>query len=468
MKRSALVAAALGSTCLLFAGEKMDQPSVITVDPKAVAVERFLGFGAEWDPNFWAEHNVQLGVTEDDWAVVVKRIQWMKLPVVRMMIQARWCTKGDGKFDWDTPNMKSLYRHLDVCQKAGIRVFLTDWGVATWCKVPGFSGNDDPKYADAIGTYLGYLIGQKGYTCIKHFILVNEPNYEGGGWDRWKKGVENVAKVLAERKLPVTFVGTDAAHDDGWHRKGVDQLAKCFSIWEIHRYAPQAEVLKGDLEGYFRKQWDYARANDLGAHDKLFMVGEAGMREGMVSSHTNTNIHTYDYGVFMADYGVQAARSGAAAVSAWMLDDSSHKGFNWGLWKTKAEGMALKPWFYPWALLCRFVRPGSTIYRLPQPNPRCRLLAARVPPKGATESFDTTYVLVNRGDAEVTVRLKLSDGDMWPSTLVLYLYSRASAPADKDGFPVPVKTVEGGPGESVPVTCPPDAVLFVVCRTHRT
>ncbi len=462
MKRPVLIAAALSFDCLLFAGEKMEQPNTATVDPKAVAVERFLGFGAEWDPNFWVEPNLQLGVTEDDWATVVKRIRWMKLPLVRMMVQARWCTKGDGKFDWESPNMKSLYRHLDVCQKEGITVFLTDWGVATWCKVPGFSGNDDPKYADAIGTYLDYLTNQRGYTCIKHFILVNEPNYEGGGWDRWKKGVENVAKVLADRKLKVTFVGTDAAHDDAWQQRGVEQLAKCFGGWEIHRYAPVAEVLKGELEGYFRKQWDYALTHDLAAHEKFFMVGECGMREGMVSSHTNTNIQTYDYAVFMADYGVQAARSGAAAVSAWMLDDSSHKGFNWGMWKTKADGMALKPWFYTWGLLCRALPPGSTVYKVAQPNARFRILAASLRLRQGEKARDWTFVLVNRGAAEVPVVLKVPGGG--GATFRHYLFSRASAPVDADGFPVPVKEATGDLAQGLPVACPADAVVIVTSR----
>jgi hypothetical protein len=459
MTRPALIAAALSITCLLFAGEKMDEGNAIAVDRKAVAVERFLGFGAEWDPNFWAEHNLQLGVTEDDWATVVKRIRWMRLPLVRMMIQARWCTKGDGKFDWDTPGMKSLYRHLDVCQAEGITVFLTDWGVATWCKVPGFSGNDDPKYADAIATYLDYLINQKGYTCIKHFILVNEPNYEGGGWDRWKRGVENVAKVLAARKLKVTFVGTDAAHDDEWHRRGVDQLANAFGTWEIHRYAPQAEVLKGDLEAYFRKQWAYALTNDLNAHDKLLMVGEAGMRDGMVGASANTNIDSYDYGVFMADYAVQAVRSGAAAVSAWMLDDSSHKGFKWGLWKNKAEGLALRPWFYTWSLLCRTVPPGSTIFRAPQPNARFRVLAARLPVRDAQKTPHWTFVLVNRGESEASVVLRVPEvGDL---ALQHYLYSRTSAAADKEGLPLPVKEEKANLSVGLSVTCPADSVLFV-------
>jgi len=462
MEGSAPIAAAMSLACLLFAGEKMEQQPVIAVDPRAVAVERFLGFGAEWDPNFWAEHNLQLGVNEDGWALVIKRIRWMRLPLVRMMIQVRWCTKGDGTFDWETPNMKSLYRHLDVCQKEGITVFLTDWGVATWCKVAGFSGNDDPKYADAIGTYLDYLTNQRGYTCIKHFILVNEPNYEGGGWDRWRRGVENVARVLAARKLPVTFVGTDAAHDDDWHRRGVDQLAKCFRIWEIHRYAPKAEVLAGDLEGYLRKQWDYALTRDLDAHEKTFMVGEAGMRDGMVGSHTNTNIQTYDYGVFMADYAVQAARSGAAAVSAWMLDDASHKGFNWGMWKTKAEGMALKPWFYTWALLCRSVPPGSTIFRTAQPSARFRILAARCPSREPRGTYGWTFVLVNRGDDAASLKLTVPGGGA--VALRHYLYSRSSAPADKDGFPLPVKESQADLAQGLQVVVPPDAVLILTSQ----
>jgi len=452
-----LVSSVFACSSGLLAAEGAETPSVLTPDPKAVAVERFLGFGAEWDPNFWVEPNLQLGVTEDDWAVVVKRIRWMKLPLVRMMIQARWCTKGDEKFDWETPNMKSLCRHLDVCQKEGIRVFLTDWGVATWCKVPGFSGNDDPKYADAIGTYLAYLTNQRGYTCIKHFILVNEPNYEGGGWDRWKKGVENVAKVLADRKLKVTFVGTDAAHDDAWHQRGVDQLSKCFAAWEIHRYAPVAEVLKGELEAYFRKQWDYALTRDLDANEKFFMVGEAGMREGMVGSHTNTNIQTFDYAVFMADYAVQAARSGAAAVSAWMLDDSSHKGFNWGMWKTKADRMALKPWFYTWALLSRTVPPGSTIYRLPQPNPRLRILAARFSNRKVQYPFDWTFCFVNRSDVEASVKLTVPGGGTLPFSH--YLFSRASAPADEDGFPTAGRQERAELAQGLALTCPGNAVV---------
>ncbi|KKM04162.1 hypothetical protein LCGC14_1767030, partial [marine sediment metagenome] len=143
-------------------------PMQIVVEGRSAIAKRFLGFGAEWDPMFWAPFNRKLGVTEKDWRLVVERIRWMRMPIVRMMMLSRWCTQGDGRFDWDSPEMKGLYRHLDVCQKLGIAVILTDWGCATWTKVPGYSGTADPKYAEGIGRYMDHLINRRGYTCIKY------------------------------------------------------------------------------------------------------------------------------------------------------------------------------------------------------------------------------------------------------------------------------------------------------------
>ena len=59
----------------------------------------------------------------------------------------------------------------------------------------------DLNYAEAIGTYLDYLINQRGYTCIRYFIMVNEPNYEVGDWDRWQSGIENVSVKVMDGTL---------------------------------------------------------------------------------------------------------------------------------------------------------------------------------------------------------------------------------------------------------------------------
>src|ERR1035437_2617425 len=153
-----------------------EESVVVTVDCNAVACKSFMGFGVEWDPGFWHEWNVKNGVTEADWDLVTKRITWMKIPIVRMMMQVKWCYLDGDKFDWDSGNMKNLYRYLDVCQKLKITVILTDWGCEPdWLKVSGVANVGDPKYAAAIGAYLDHLLNAKHYTCIKYFIMVNEP-----------------------------------------------------------------------------------------------------------------------------------------------------------------------------------------------------------------------------------------------------------------------------------------------------
>jgi hypothetical protein len=345
---------------------------MITIRADKPVVPNFLGFGAEWDPGFWTQGayktgkdaKAMSGVTEQDWELVVKRIRWMRLPLVRMMILSRWCTEGDGKFNWETREMQSLYRHLDVCQKEDIQVILTDWGcVPSWTKVAGYSGIGDPKYAAGIGTYLDYLVNERKYSCIRYFILVNEPNFEAGGYDNWKQGVLNVAQVLGERKLneKIRFLGSDMSGADDWHRKAVDQLQAALGGYDFHRYPPEAEVRSGKLERYVAGMWQYALTKDPQARNKPLLVAEAGVFSPGFTASQNPLHLNYEYGLYMADYAAQAVNAGSQAVLAWMLDDSSHENFTWGMWKNKGGNFALKPWFHTWGLLTRCFPRGSSI-----------------------------------------------------------------------------------------------------------
>ena len=434
----------------------------VEIVPDAVACKSFLGFGAEWDPYYGLE------MPEEHWALVVKRIRWMKLPIVRTMIQSKWCYRGEDRFDWDSAEMRRLYRHLDVCQKEGITVILTDWGCASrdasvnaWMKAPGLKGTDDPKYAEVIGTYLDRLIQNKGYSCIRYFILVNEPNWVAESWESWKKGVQNVAQAIKARGLDskVTFVGSDYCQDaQDWHYRAVDQLSPLLGAYDLHRYARDAEVHGGQLEAYIRKQWDYALAKDPNAGKKPFIIAESGRQDGGFSAQGNQSIATYDYGLFMADYAVQAARAGSWALLAWMLDDSSHKGFGWGIWSDSASGLKLRPWFHPWSLLCRYVPPGSTVYRPKQSSDKVRVLAARAPGKDG----GWTFCVVNPSRRPAKIALSVPDSEARAAvTLKRYLYSADSAKADDDGFPVPVATEQGDLRKGLDLECPARAAVFL-------
>jgi len=239
----------------------------------------------------------------------------------------------------------------------------------------------------------------------------------------------------------------------------VDQLQHILGAYDVHRYANSTRVRTGELETYWRTHWDYALEHDPAAKGKPFIVGEAGMHDDAQHPTGNPHIGEYGYGVFMADYAVQAARAGSAAVSAWMLDDNSHKGFFWGLWGNKENGMKLRPWFYPWSLLSRYFPMGSVIYRAAQTSADLRILAARIPAHGRQGGDAWTFCLVNR--AEITANVTLRVPGAPALELQRYVYSEKEAPADADGFPTPVATERGVLAKGIAVPCPGNSAVFL-------
>ena len=446
-------AGVLALVVLVKLSSKPSKTEVASIGFESVACEDFLGFGAEWDSRAYNEH----GVTEEDFELIADRIRWMRLPLVRTMMQTRWCYSGEGKFDWETRDMQSLYRQLDLCQRENVTVLLTDWGCEPeWLRIPGIKDVADPKYAEAIGTYMDYLINQRRYTCIKYFILVNEPNYEVRSWDRWRKGLENVAGALAARGLDerVTLMGPDHSNADEWLQQAADQLSDILGAYDIHRYEGDDVVRPGLLEAYFRRQWEYVRAKDPESDRKPFVIGEAGLNDDADHPYGNRRIDSFEYGLFMADYAVQAARSGAAAVSAWMLDDNSHPGFYWGMWTNKSKGLKLRPWFSAWSLLSKYFPKGCTIHRMDQPSSDWRLLVADASLGSGRRGW--SICLVNRGRKLVEIKIKFPGGGK--QMLKRFVYSCDSA-SGVDGYPSPTWTGEVDLDQELSIECPPEAVV---------
>jgi hypothetical protein len=446
-------ALALAGLALVKLSSKPSKAEVASIGFESVACENFLGFGAEWDSRGYNGH----GVTDEDFELIADRIRWMRLPLVRSMMQTKWCYLGEGKFEWETPDMQSLYRQLDLCQRENVTVLLTDWGCEPeWLKIPGIKDVADPLYAEAIATYMDHLVNQRGYGCIKYFILVNEPNYEVKSWDRWRKGLENVARAFAEKGLDkrVTLMGPDHSNADDWLQHAVDQLHDILGAYDIHRYEGDEVVRPGLLEEYFRRQWEYVRTRDPQSDGKPLVVGEAGLNDDADHPYGNRRIDSYEYGLFMADYAVQAARAGAAAVSAWMLDDNSHPGFYWGMWTNKEKGLKLRPWFCAWSLLSRYFPQGCTVHRMEQPSPDWRLLVANA--SSGSEGRAWSICLVNRGREPVDIRVKLPGGG--EHVLKRFIYSRDSVGAAK-GYPSPAWTGEADLSQALRVQCPPEAVV---------
>lgn len=460
----------------------LHEPLLVRFEPDTVVCRSFMGFGAEWDPGVARLADSQAMFTDEDWDLVVRRIEWMRIPVIRMMMQTKWCYKGGGCYDWESPAMQLLYRHLDVCQKNGITVILTDWGCEReWLSVPEIKDFADPLYAVVIGTYMDYLIRVKGYACIKYFVLGNEPNIEVRNFARWKRGVDQVWDVFAGRGLlnAVGIAGSDESENQAWHRLAVDELQGKLAAYDFHRYAQhncdpvQDEIRSGHLYELFETEWSYALLRDPQALTKPMIVGEAGISHAGFSFCNNPCHLEFLYGLKMADYAVQAVGAGSWAVSVWMLDDSSHKDFNWGMWSNKENGFALKSWFYPWSLLCRLIPAGSTIYRCASyksnatskrflalsgvsPAPDLRVLGAR---SNDPQKPGWTIMLVNRSTESMSVKLQTFESS--GSQISHYVYAESDAETDKCGFPVAKKNCAGDLVSGVVVKCPPKSVYFV-------
>lgn len=427
----------------------------LAVDTNKVLIKDFVGFGAEWDPGFWAEYNVRQGINNTDWDLETRRIAWMRLPFVRMFMLTQWVTNGDSMYSWDNPQLEDLYKYLNFCQREHITVFLTDWGIhESWEKVPGFTGNSDPRYAETIGKYLDYLINHKGYSCIKYFIFVNEPNFEAGGWGAWEKGIDNISKIIKERRLPVKLVGSDEVAGFGWQIKTVDSLRNKFSVWDMHEYVPQKQIISGAFEDTLAKDWEIVKRNDPNWKNKFLMLAEIGASDGDIGAAINDSSDTYGYGLNMADMAVQATLAGTSAISAWMLGDESHEGFDMGMWKNKAGNFQLRPWFYAWTLLTRHFTERSKIFDDIRKYKEFRYLIAE------TKDDNWSICLINRGNDELDVTL---NGNLFGKSKTFYLssYNDKYLALDFSGFLVPIKKLFLDAGRGLSVHVPPHCIIVL-------
>jgi hypothetical protein len=285
---------------------------------------------------------------------------------------------------------------------------------------------------------------------------------------KWKKGYLNLHKELARRGLRVELIGPDVGMPQGkrektiseqWFYPGVRELKHVAAGYDVHRYALKSTVRAGELEKFVAKLRAYTLAHDPKAADKPLIVGEAGMRDGSKPPATNDNTPKFEYGLFMADYGVQAANGGAASVMAWMLDDNSHRGFTWGMWDNKPKGLGLKPWFYPWSLLCRYVPAGSRIVKTDLSSKDVRVLAVQCKRPDARQEEGWTFCIVNRASTSRAVKLQAKGGSR--VSMRRYVYSKTSRKADRDGFPVAADNGMYDLGSGTSVTCDGESVTVL-------
>jgi hypothetical protein len=474
------------------------EPTIVRVTNEALSQAPFLGFGVQWSAYPWCDP------TDADWDRLAERLDYMRVPLVRCMLRSYWYCQGYDQagepiYDWDSPRMKKLYRLLDYCESRGVPVILGEWDdpasdedrqdPAADKLQPYNIEETDPRWSTLICDSIEHLVNDRHYTCLKYYNLINEPN---GGWSgcadfgRWKQGVLNLDQEMKRRGLDkkLSIIGPDATwqKDHYWIELAVQQLPGALAAYEVHEYAPIADVENGKLEDHFRFKKRYIEQHDPKGKTKPFFMGEVGMGargpvEPRGGEDSHPKIYDHIYGVWMADYLVQCSRAGMDGAVAWMLDDAMHimkdkqsawpdldkvLWKKWGFFNSMAEEIgypedaALRPWFYTWSLMSRSLPPGSRMVRSDyQQLPGLRVLAGRTPDGG------TTYVLVNDSDDPRSLLLK--DPQATPAgPWNRFHYFPGDAPTDGEGRPVAQQTVKSlDTASGVAIDLPPRGVMVL-------
>ena len=423
---------------LLLAAAGCSRPVALTVTDEVIN-PCYLGNGVEWDPY---DEALSWGsdVSEEDWNTLFERLDFMKPQYVRCMINSPF-TYFDGKGFDDGRNAASLKKLLGYCQQNDIMVVYGEYNPPTW----EMKGSMD--WVKASVKHLNWLVAENGFTCIKYFVIFNEPDGNwastNGDFPFWR---QMVAAFQAEMdRYPalasVSIAGPDAVIDyhneasaydfKGWLSETVAGVPE-IGIYDMHAYPGQRYVRSGE----FQETLSSLKAL---VGDKPIILGEAGYKYfsdpadsalaqeywKRVEGHPFTkggdcNMLVYDefYALDMPLLLMSVMNAGFSGAAAWMLDDAMHSSWDsgktedvklWGMWNILGSEVfgdpsqeEVRPWYYTWSLMCRHFPAGSRIVKLEGSFPDHVAGVAAILPDGSC-----SVALVNWGSKEHQVILSL-------------------------------------------------------------
>ena len=492
-----LLLIAIVTVCLVSCKEKTPAGEV-TFDSSDIVTHSFDGLGVEWGT--YEDTNKTI---KGSWSRVLSAVDELNPSLVRCMTNLDWFvtdfdnndTEDDLSDDTWSYNFNNLQMVnacdiLDYCQTHGIRVAFGVWNVIgnTDPKIDKIgmirNSTEDPRWAKMNADLMEYLIKTKGYTCIRWFVNTNEPNVIGqkgssknaySSFDKWAAGMRNVRKAFDEIGLnDLALVGGDVTRyfttEKDFITSTAKQLSGIVDNYGIHVYAYVDELVKGTFQDYFEDLIGQIHTKDeeIGATKNLY-IWESGLGWGKITeTDCNDYILEYAYGLYMADYTVQAILGGVNGIVYWDLDDAMHFMYNddgatakeWGMFSTLATADAYmqeyRPWYHSSVLLTNLLRPGNTVYGKKTGIDGVRALA--------TVSADRTsggYVVVNNSSEKVKEKLRIKEKVNGGDKLYIYYYNEKLLRIGENGFVVPNEEIDGTLNSELNLEIPANTVVVV-------
>lgn len=460
---------------LLVCGCQTEHPQVSVGE--MVVNASYLGNGVEWDPYDEAP-SWGSDLTEEDWQKLFARMDFMRPGYVRCMIGSPYRYFHDGVYEKDR-NLESLERLLSYCQSRDIHVIFGEFNPPRW------SMKEDQEWVRMSVNYLHFLVQEKGFDCIRHFIIFNEPDGDwaspNGDYALWKGMMlrfhEEMEKYpgllekvsLAGPDVVVDYRNPASAYDaPGWVAQTAQDLDSIVGLYDIHAYPGQFQV----RSGAFARQL----ASFQIPEGKQLILGEAGYKywreedaalqaeferraaADPLTEGTDSQMLCGDffYGLDLPLMAMDVMNGGLSGMAVWMLDDAMHsvgdsgKAENlkvWGFWNILGEEVfsdpsleAIKPAFFSWSLMGRYFPRGCDILQVEAPPLEgIRLVAA-------LKYGRRTLAAVNFSDTDqvLDVRMPLSGG-------VRYTYIEGACHTDARGLPLPSEQNISGKRHSLSV-----------------
>ena len=402
----------------------------------------YMGNGVEWDPY---DEALSWGgeVSEADWNTLFWRLDFMRPQYVRCMINSPF-TYFDGTGFDDERNAAYIRKLLEYCQSRGVMVVYGEYNPPTW------DMKGSAEWVEASVRHLNWLVSKNGFTCIRHFVIFNEPDGDwastNGDFAFWKQMVHLFRAEMD--KYPalsnISIAGPDAVIDYsnrasaydalGWLNATVREVPE-IGIYDMHAYPGQRYVRSGE---FFKTLRTYKEA----VGDMPIILGEVGFKYfadeadaalaqvywERVKGHPYTKgsdcnmlVYDYFYALDVTKLLMDVMNSGFSGAAAWMLDDAMHSNGDsgkpedlkiWGMWNILGKEVfgddreeEIRSWYYTWSLMCRHFPVGSKIMRLEGELPENVDAVAAILPDGSY-----SIAAVNYSDKDQIIRLELPTG----------------------------------------------------------
>ncbi len=457
--------------------------------------------GAELDPHFFAQNLTRNdGAKPEDWNHVVRRVKAMELQKFRVMALPQWYepindnddphTTERDRFTFDSPEMQSMYKVLDLAQEQGMEVCIVVWGCPVGVSLldPAYAHvktsfmadptkkgvwitgpTDYDEWAENYAVLIKHLIQDRHYTCVKEITPMNEPD---GGPLLTSTEYINMAKVLDARfkkegiRDLVRFNLSDNTDTRTFYLEDcAAHLSAEGDLFNSHTY-----IFGYDTPNDTIASWERNNVEIAARAGKRHLVGEFGSNQ-TVGATRQRDIDRYERGVLMTRLALNFLNAGAAGISYWSLIDQYYgrdadyqQMQQLGLWKYVKEAYRtdstydrikedyeVRPQYHAYALLSRFVKPGSSIHPIDLQDDFA------IGSAFCDTTGKWTYVFANATDS--TKSLAVANPSV-EGKFAIYRYEEQTLPGD-DRMLAPTAHIDAKGGK-LPIDIAPHSV--VLCR----